>query len=134
MICRDGLVGAAGQIVPTKGYEPPLKIVFCSSGRALRLRWLWQEWGDDPKPWVGMDVPCNNMDRLLFNASTRVTIGDGNRACFWHHSWLEGDAPRYLAPNLFKLVRRKNMTVHQELNNGNWIRSLHTRITSTLQV
>jgi len=26
------------------------------------------------------------------------------------------------------------MAVHQELNNGNWIRSLHTRITSTLQV
>ena len=26
MIYRDGSVGAAGQIVPTKGYEPPLKI------------------------------------------------------------------------------------------------------------
>ena len=64
-------------------------------GRALRLRWLWQEWGDDPKPWVGTDVPCNNIDRLLFNASTRVTIGDGNRARFWHHSWLDGEAPRY---------------------------------------
>ena len=103
-------------------------------GRALCHRWLWQEWGDDPKPWVGTDMPCNDMDRLLFNASTRVTIGDGNKARFWHHSWLEGEATRYLAPNLFKLVRRKNMTVHQELNNGNWIRLLRTRITSTLQV
>ena len=103
-------------------------------GRAPRLRWLWQEWGDDPKPWVGTDMPCNDMDCLLFNASTRVTIGDGNGARFWHHSWLEGEAPRYLAPNLFKLVRRKNRMVHQELNNGNWIKSLHTRITSTLQV
>jgi hypothetical protein len=103
-------------------------------GRALRLRWLWQEWGDDPKPWVGTNMSCNDMDRLLFNASTRVTIGDGNRARFWHHSWLEGEAPRYLAPNLFKLVRKKNRTIHQELNNGNWIRSLRTLITSTLQV
>ena len=27
MICRDGLVGAAGQTAPTKGYEPPIKNV-----------------------------------------------------------------------------------------------------------
>ena len=26
IICRDGSVGAAGQIAPTKGYEPSLKI------------------------------------------------------------------------------------------------------------
>jgi hypothetical protein len=24
-------------------------------GRALRLRWLWQEWTEDSKPWLGMD-------------------------------------------------------------------------------
>jgi hypothetical protein len=51
-------------------------------GRALRLRWLWQEWGDDPKPWVGTDVPCKDTNHLLFNASTMVTIGNGNKACF----------------------------------------------------
>jgi hypothetical protein len=50
-------------------------------GRALRLRWLWQEWGDDPKPWVGTEVPCNDTDRLLFN-STIVTIGNGDKAHF----------------------------------------------------
>ena len=38
--------------------------------RALRLRWLWQEWVDDLEPWVGTEVPCNNTDRLLFNSST----------------------------------------------------------------
>ena len=27
MICRDGLVGAAGQTAPTKDYDPPLKNV-----------------------------------------------------------------------------------------------------------
>jgi len=76
-------------------------------GRALRLRWLWQEWVDDAKPWVGTIVPCNDIDRLLFNSSTTVTIGNGHKAWFWHHALLEGEAPRYLAPNLFKLVRRK---------------------------
>lgn len=52
------------------------------SGRALHLRWIWQELGDDPKPWVGMEVPCKDIDRLLFNASTTITIGNGNKAHF----------------------------------------------------
>jgi len=50
--------------------------------RALRLRWLWQEWVDTSKLWVGMKVPCNDLDRALFNASTRVTVGDGRKAGF----------------------------------------------------
>jgi hypothetical protein len=46
-------------------------------GRTLRLRWLWQEWGQDPKPWVGLGVPCKDTGKLLFNSSTTVTIGNG---------------------------------------------------------
>jgi len=95
-------------------------------GRALRLRWLWQEWVHDSKPWVGTTLSCNDLDRLLFNTSTTITIGNGNKARFWHHNWLDGEAPRYLAPHLFQLVSRKNRTVCQELQNGNWIRSLGT--------
>jgi hypothetical protein len=51
-------------------------------GRTLRLRWLWQEWGQDPKPWVGLGVPCKDTGKLLFNSSTTVTIGNGNKARF----------------------------------------------------
>jgi hypothetical protein len=80
-------------------------------GCALRLRWLWQDWTEDSKPWIGMDLPCNDVDRLLFNASTTVTIGDGAKAPFWHNNWLEGEAPKYLAPNLPQLATRKNRTV-----------------------
>jgi hypothetical protein len=59
-------------------------------GRALRLQWLWQEWVDESKPWAGAELPCNETDRLLFNSSTIITIGDGAKACFWHNSWFEG--------------------------------------------
>jgi hypothetical protein len=59
-------------------------------GRALCLRWLWQEWVHDSKPWTGTSLPCNDIDRLLFNVSTTITIGNGNKARFWHHNWLEG--------------------------------------------
>jgi hypothetical protein len=51
-------------------------------GRALRLRWLWQEWLDDTKSWVGMDTPIDNTDRVLFTASTRVVVGDGHKCRF----------------------------------------------------
>ena len=47
---------------------------FC---RALRVRWLWQEWSADNKPWSGLEIPCSEMDGLLFNASTAITIGNG---------------------------------------------------------
>lgn len=32
-------------------------------GRALRLRWLWQDWVEESKPWVGAELPCNETDR-----------------------------------------------------------------------
>jgi hypothetical protein len=51
-------------------------------GRALRLRWLWQERVDGAKPWVGMDTPPDDTDRALFTASTRVTVGDGHKCRF----------------------------------------------------
>jgi len=102
--------------------------------RALRLRWLWQEWTDGSKPWVGLQVPCNDIDRLLFQASTSVSIGNGTKAKFWHHSWLDGEAPCNLAPHLFDLVRRKNNSVAHELTNNTWIKSLRGKITTTVQI
>ena len=77
-----------------------------------------------------MDLPCKPADRLLFNASTIVTVGDGKKAQFWHHSWLDGEAPKNLAPHLFELVKRKNRTVQQELHNNCWILLLRGRITT----
>ena len=70
-------------------------------GRALRLRWLLQEWVEESKPWLGSELPCSDVDCLLFNSSITITLGDGAKAHFWHHNWLKGGAPRYLAPNLF---------------------------------
>jgi len=53
-----------------------------SFARALRLRWLWQEWTMPEKPWVGMGTPCSETDKLLFAASTEIRIGDGRKVCF----------------------------------------------------
>ena len=102
--------------------------------RVLRLRWLWQEWTEESKAWAGMEVPCNETDRFLFNASTIVTIGNGHKSQFWHNSWLDGEASRNLAPHLFALVKRKNRTVKQELSNNAWIKALRGKITSATHV
>jgi hypothetical protein len=100
-------------------------------GRALRLRWLWLEWTEPDRPWVGTEVPCNEVDKHLFRVSTEVVVGDGRRAKFWDSPWLSGQAPRDLAPNLYKLAWRKNQTVHDDTHNCNWTRGLWRMTTAT---
>lgn len=56
--------------------------------------------------------------------STVVTVGNGTKAKFWESSWLDGKAPRDLAPNLYKSAWRKNQTIKEDLINDNWMRGL----------
>jgi hypothetical protein len=77
-------------------------------GRALCLRWLWHERGDDPKPWVGTEVPCKDMVRLLFNAFTTVTNWQWQQSMLQAPQLARQEAPRYLVPHIFILVCRKN--------------------------
>jgi len=76
--------------------------------RALRLRWCWFRWKHDSRTWVGLDIPCDKRDRDLFNASTIVKVGKGNKASFWHSSWVNGAAPKNLAPSLFRKIKEEN--------------------------
>ncbi|WVZ85361.1 hypothetical protein U9M48_032298 [Paspalum notatum var. saurae] len=41
---------------------------------ALRLRWLLQDWVGEDQPWLGLNVPYDRTDRLLFGASTSVSV------------------------------------------------------------
>jgi hypothetical protein len=70
--------------------------------RALRLRWLWYEWTALEKPWVGSETPNDASNIGLFNAATRVTIGDGAKASFWPSSWFNRIPPKDLAPLILK--------------------------------
>lgn len=46
---------------------------------ALHLRWLWLEWTDDSKSWIGLGNPCTDDDRDLFVAATTVVAGESKR-------------------------------------------------------
>jgi mannosylglycoprotein endo-beta-mannosidase len=93
-------------------------------GRSLRLRWLWYQWKEPDRPWVGSDVPCNETDRQFFRLSTIVIVGNGQQARFWDSSWLNGQASKDLAPDLYKLAWRKNQSVKDDLRNCNWTRGI----------
>jgi hypothetical protein len=95
--------------------------------RALRLRWLWQEWTAPEKAWVGMEVPCDDANRLLFANFTRITLGDGAKASFWHSGWLQGRRPKDIAPLLYAKSARKKRTVAQALHDTNWIQDFNFR-------
>lgn len=51
-----------------------------------------------------------------------MTIRDGRTARFWESSWINGQAPRDIAPNIYLSAWRKNNTVRDDLHNGNWMR------------
>jgi hypothetical protein len=54
------------------------------------MTWLWNEWSDDARPWVGLGNPCNTQDKELFAASTEISIRNGKKALFWEAPWLDG--------------------------------------------
>ncbi|XP_022681253.1 uncharacterized protein LOC101760247 isoform X1 [Setaria italica] len=92
---------------------------------SFRLRWLWHEWKAEDKLWVGSEVPCNNTDRKLFAACTRIVVGDGAKTSFWNSAWVQGQRPKDMAPSIFSISKRKNRSLRDALHNRTWIRDIN---------
>jgi hypothetical protein len=101
--------------------------------RALRLRWLWFQWQDVDRPWMGTEVPCDAMDKHLFSACTKIELGNGEKCRFWSDRWLDGLMPQLIAPLLFPVARRKNLLVKDALTGNRWMRGLQ-RLSSPEQL
>jgi hypothetical protein len=85
--------------------------------RALRLRWQWHRWKSTDKPWATLDIPCDNTDRDLFNSSTIVRVGRGNKAIFGTQVSLTAELPNLLLHCYLKKPKRKkhnNAKGHRE--------------------
>jgi hypothetical protein len=63
-------------------------------------------------------------DRHLFFYLTYMQVGNGKSTPFWELRWLDGRAPKDLAPHLYDIAKFKRRSIHDELRNDNWIRSL----------
>jgi hypothetical protein len=75
---------------------------------ALWMRWLWNEWKDKAKPWIGLENSCTTQDKQLFVTAIKVTNGDGKRASFWETPWLDGRRRMDIAPLVYERLKRKN--------------------------
>ncbi|WVZ95285.1 hypothetical protein U9M48_041070 [Paspalum notatum var. saurae] len=89
--------------------------------RALRLRWLWRQWEDPDAPWVGPEIPCNDTDKHLFAAATRIEIGDGTKTSFWHCAWAKGRRPKDIAPDIFAASQGRKLSVREALTDQAWV-------------
>lgn len=100
--------------------------------RSLRLRWMWFAWEDRERPWKGLPIPADNEDTHLFNAATRIELGNGHRASFWKSRWLQGEVPASLFPALFKHSTRKNRSVKEAMANNRWIADIDHNMTQEI--
>jgi hypothetical protein len=92
--------------------------------QALRVRWQWLKWKDANKPWGRLPILQSRTEEALFRACTTITVGNGQATKFWHDRWIDGQSPKDHAPALYRLTRRKKITVAQGCNARKWLNGL----------
>jgi hypothetical protein len=55
-----------------------------------------------------------------------ITVGNGMDTLFWEARWLNGAAPKEVAPNLYRQAGYKYRTVHKEVQNLKWVKNLRS--------
>jgi hypothetical protein len=70
-------------------------------------------------------------DEALFSASTLVIVHIGKTAWFWTSSWLNGVSAAAMFPQLYNRSRNKWRSVHDALQNDNWVRDIIHDITTS---
>jgi hypothetical protein len=90
----------------------------------LRMTWLWNEWDDDAKPWVGLGNTCTPSSGDLFAMATKVIIGMGRKLSFG--IFLDyGTRPKDIAPLIFDLSKRKICTIDKDLEDNFWVTQIN---------
>jgi hypothetical protein len=62
--------------------------------------------------------PCSEEDMNILFADTTFTLGNGKKTPFWLATWLNGRAPKDIAPKIFEFSKRMNWMVSQALTNA----------------
>lgn len=86
-------------------------------------RWLWYEWVDPSRPWVGTAMSCDHMDKALFHASTMVIVGQENKASLAlvmaKRMSTNGHCTEHVSNRM-----EENKKVKEELGDMNWTMGL----------
>jgi hypothetical protein len=85
-----------------------------------------QTMGTDEHP-----AQCNR--ECAFRACTTIIVENGKDTKFWHDHWLQGQALKNIAPEVYKLAWQKNIMVAQGISDGRWKRGLQ-RIATTQEI
>jgi hypothetical protein len=57
---------------------------------ALRARWIWFQRTSDYKPWSGLQVDVSTDAQGLYQTTTRIVVGSGEKILFWTDPWING--------------------------------------------
>ena len=83
--------------------------------RALHLRRLCHEWNLEGKSWVGDELSCNKTNKHLLAAATTIKFGNRRKISFWNSASAQGLRPRDLAPSVYIISKKKNITLQEAL-------------------
>lgn len=81
-----------------------------------------------------MDTPCDEIDKDLFAASTKITVGDGNMTRFWDSAWIDGRRPKDLMPLVYAISKNRKKSLHQGKEDDAWVHDLIFDAGSTITV
>jgi hypothetical protein len=98
---------------------------------SLRVRWLWLEKIDAPRPWAALPLPVSNKEKAFFHMAVETVVGNGENTLFWKDCWLGGQSIQELGPNLSMLISTrvsKRRTVAQGLV-ARWVRDIRGALT-----
>ncbi|CAM0911794.1 unnamed protein product [Alopecurus aequalis] len=77
--------------------------------------------------WTGLQLEVEPEVQALYDASVRISVGDGRTALFWTDAWLGVVSFKHLAPALYAAVDPRairSRTVGDGLTNRRWIRDI----------
>jgi hypothetical protein len=69
---------------------------------------------------VGSSTPYDDIDKLLFAATTTIKIGDGATTSLWELAWWEGRL-KDVAPLVYSASKKKNLSLQQALRSNQWL-------------